>query len=111
MILAIGLLVVYVRSFQRSSSVGSDWVAVGRQWVRVYELSDIRYRVGFHGTRLILKDSGGRKLSATLEELRSERLIWDICFDGMMHSVILGDAHTNRRVHLDLHVPYAIEKS
>lgn len=86
-------------------TAGSDWVARNRRWVRTYELIEITYRARF-GPRLRLQDSAGRTATIKIESLQGDREIWDLVYNGILHSVIAGGARTDRLLHLVLHLPY-----
>jgi hypothetical protein len=53
-----------------------------------------------------MEDSEGRRLSLPLTTLQSDRLLWDLVFSGILHSVIAGNAETNGALHVHLHLPY-----
>jgi len=105
--IAICLLVVY--SFARAScfSAGADWVARGKKWVRVYELKKVTcHSYPYYGAGLCMRDSGGRKLRYRFVDLSSDRLLWDLAYNGILHSVIAGGAETNWMLRKTLALPY-----
>ena len=105
-ILAATLAGVYWSVLTRACSWGLGWVASGRRWVKTYELVWVMCHTRIGGPRVLLRDSDGRKLSIRIEDLQSDEVMWDYFYAAMLYSVIAGGARTNRRLHLDLHVPY-----
>jgi hypothetical protein len=45
-------------------------------------------------------------LSVSLSLLEEDRMLWDLVYNGILHSVIAGQAETNGRLHLHLRLPY-----
>jgi len=86
-------------------AAGSDWVARNDRWVRTYELIEITYRARF-GPRLRLHDSAGRTATIKIESLQGDREVWDLVYNGILHSVIADGARTDRQLHLILDLPY-----
>jgi hypothetical protein len=74
--------------------------------VKVYDLVEVTYRMPLGSARLRLRDREGRRLTVKIKLLRSDRAIWDSVYNGILHSVIAGGAHTNSKLHLDMHVPH-----
>jgi hypothetical protein len=78
-------------------SAGADWLQVDhvrwgvhrRMWVDLYELKKIDASYGGTTFHLWLydKDIG---LSRSFEELQRERRIWDLVYNGILHSVANG---------------------
>ncbi|QGK69226.1 hypothetical protein GIY23_06480 [Allosaccharopolyspora coralli] len=86
-------------------AVGSDWLRVGRMWVLLYELKEIKVRHRGLSMHLDVKDSGNRILQVRVDHLQEDRDMWDLVYNGLMHSVLVNGANTNRGVHSRLKVP------
>ena len=54
---------------------------------------------------LDLKDRDGREVRVNSSDVQEDRDIWDLVYNGMLHSVIIGGAETNGMVHSALEVP------
>ncbi|WP_245556217.1 hypothetical protein [Actinopolyspora mortivallis] len=80
-------------------AVGVDWLKVGRAWVLLYELTDIKVRHRGMSMHLDLKDSGVRKVQVKVDELQEDRDMWDIVYNGLLHSVVTNGATTNWAAH------------
>jgi hypothetical protein len=87
------------------SSAGAEWYGTGKRWVRIYELVQVTMSQGRRrDAYLRLVDVHGHDLQVSYAYLRRNRLIWDLVYNGILHSVIAGNARTNMssRVKLDL---------
>ena len=86
-------------------SAGAEWVAKRDKWVRVYELTKVTSHGYFNGAGLLLMDSGGRKVKLRFVDLSTDRLLWDLTYNGILHSVIAGGARTNGTLRRTLALP------
>lgn len=86
-------------------AAGADWLKIGRTWVLLYELTDIKVRHRGASMHLDLKDSGGRSVQVRVDELQEDRDLWDLVYNGLAHSVIVNGATTNYAAHSLLQVP------
>lgn len=102
---ALGVYGCYRAALSRPCSVGADWVAQGRRWVRTYELTAVSFHSRIGGARLRMRDRDGHRMTVKIEDLFGDRVMWDLVYNGILHSVIAGGARATNRVHLDLHVP------
>ena len=106
-IFAVSLVVVYFISRADRFSAGADWVARGKKWVRVYDLVKVTcHSYPYYGAGVCMRDSGGRKLRYRFIDLSSDRLLWDLTYNGILHSVIAGGAETNWMLRKSLALPY-----
>lgn len=73
-------------------SAGSDWLKYRKSWVHTYELTVIMvsYQQGRPALRLTDRDK--RVVSVTAATLWENRLIWDLLYNGVRHSVASGAA-------------------
>jgi hypothetical protein len=86
------LIGIYVYERNGRFSAGADWLARGGTWVRVYELVEITTCVWPYSDRVRLRDQYGRTVRYKIENLRCDRLLWDLAYNGILHSVIARDA-------------------
>ena len=104
-LIAFTLLMAWLVSTS-ACSVGADWLKVSRRrWVRLYDLAYIK--TARHNTELYVefKDHDGRYIDTKLEDLQQDRGMWDLIYNGILHSIIVGGAESTR-VHNMLNVPY-----
>ena len=87
-------------------SAGVEWLGGRKTWVRTYELVKVKLSVGVGQFSLSMQDNGGRSLSLPVSALQEDRLMWDLVYNGVLHSVIAGGAATNGQLHRYLGVPY-----
>jgi hypothetical protein len=105
-LLVVGFLVGLSQLKGTRCSAGVEWVQGRKSWVRTYELVKVKSGPSASGVHVNMQDSAGRNLSLPLATLQQDRLLWDLVYNGILHSAIAGDAETNGRIHLHLHLPY-----
>lgn len=105
LLVALGSLGVYSSFRSVECAAGAEWLKVGKMWVRLYELTEIKARHRSHSIHLDFKDSAGRELMVKSDDIQEDRDMWDLVYNGMLHSVIAGGAKTNGTVHSAFKVP------
>jgi hypothetical protein len=106
-IIVLTILLVYYIARKKNFSAGADWVAHDDKWVRLYELTEATGQATGSGVFLRLRDSGGRYLELKfITVISSDRLVWDLTYNGILHSVIAGGAKTNSLLHRTIKLPY-----
>lgn len=108
-ILAVSALVA-LRARKKPVAVGVEWLRVGRHWVRLYELAEIhttRWKSELH---LLLTDRHGRRAGVHAERLRERPPMYDLVYNGMLHSVVVGGAETQADGVLDIPRPAAEQR-
>ena len=91
-----------------SLSAGADWVCGGkRSFVKTYELVQVKATVGGAARSIELKDRHGNTFSSQLDDLQRNRELWDLVYNGILHSVHVHGAETNKmaRNFLGLNIP------
>lgn len=68
-------------------SAGADWAAHKRDWVRTYELKAIKIEPTERSMELSLSDTSDRRLVADLKEIQRNRELWDLVYNGVLHSI------------------------
>lgn len=101
------LIMLGVYSTQRTVVVaaGAEWLKHGKSWVRLYELTDIEVKHRGNDMHLDLTDDAGRTIMSKLIDLQKDQHLWDLIYNGILHSVIAGGATTTGMVHSALEVP------
>jgi hypothetical protein len=77
----------------RPFAAGAAWFRNGGVWVNTYELVSIRVVAYYGFYSLKLKDADGRRISIGFGTIRQNRPLWNLVYDGIVHS-----AHTGRLV-------------
>ena len=78
------------------TSAGADWVSrkTGKV-LNTYDLTKAKMRAGGNGAWLDLEDSSGNVLFINQGELQRNPALWDLVYNGILHSVHRGGADTN----------------
>lgn len=87
-------------------SAGAEWVRRDRGgWVRLYELTKITAHYRSNALHLDFRDSAGHLMQISSTDLQSNPELWDLVYNGILHSVIAGGAEISGRLHSALQVP------
>jgi hypothetical protein len=106
-IILLGMALIYAILRGKKFSAGSEWMANKGKWVRTYELVEATAQTSGTGVYVTLKDTEGRKVEYKFTDLGgSDRLLFDLTYNGILHSVIAGGAKTNPLLHRTLKLPY-----
>ena|GEM_PF-789611 len=82
-----------------SVSAGADWLANRKGVVKTYELVKVKVSVGSGGAahELQIKDKYGNAASDQITHLQQNHQLWDLVYNGLIHSVHVNGAETNQR--------------
>lgn len=105
LVLVVGCVLIYFARRSVQCSAGADWLRRKNGWVKLYELIKVTAHRGSNTLYLHLKDHDGRELQIKVDDLQENRLMWDLVYNGLLHSVIDRGAQTNGRLHAALAVP------
>ncbi|WP_245813847.1 hypothetical protein [Rhodococcus marinonascens] len=98
--------VMYWRASQEWMAAGAVWVQEGPKWVNTYELVRIRFSVDGLRRVLRLQDAEGREIhSFGLRDVQSNPLMWDLVYNGILHSVASGNCDISRKARKVLQIP------
>ncbi|MQA11816.1 MAG: hypothetical protein GEU98_25365 [Pseudonocardiaceae bacterium] len=75
-------------------SAGADWFNHKGAFVKTYELASVKITRAFVHASLDLVDREGSKTSTNLPDIQQNRELWDLVYNGILHSVHNG-AETN----------------
>lgn len=99
-------LVIYWLMKTHTVSAGAEWLMTDRRaWVRTYNLKEIRVKSTPSGNYVDMRDHDGRFVGIDLPTLQEDRDLWDLVYNGMLHSVVRGDAQANGAVRSLLGLP------
>lgn len=92
-----------------------DWVAAGARWLQhkntwvdTYDLVDVT--IGANGMNQVLKltDSQGRRIQTLpLRDVQENADLWDLVYNGILHSTVNGKANPPRGTRVILKLPGA----
>ncbi|RZS44291.1 hypothetical protein EV193_101166 [Herbihabitans rhizosphaerae] len=86
----------YLAASSFEMSAGSDWYREHDNYVKIYELTtvEVTKRVGSWGLKLV--DKNGRSVEPGLTAAQLNPKLWDLVYNGILHSVCDG-AEVNYR--------------
>ena len=103
---------IYYSARHQRSSAGAEWLVRGEKWVRTYELVKVTCHSTPNGGYLRLVDCDGRKMWCKLVDFGlDDRLLGDLTYNGILHSVIAGGAKTNGMARRAIVLPSPARKS
>jgi len=103
--MAAGAALAYPIVMKESSAAGAEWVMMNKAWVRTYELTSVKAYTYSNSLNLHLIDRDGRKLQTNISRLQDDRRIWDLAYNGILHSVVKNGADTNQLARKSLKLP------
>ncbi len=89
-------------------SAGADWLCNGKKsFIKTYDLIHVKATVGGAARYVDLKDRHGNGMHVQLADLQLNRELWDLVYNGIVHSVHVHGAETNKmaRDFLGLNIP------
>ncbi|MEV0947128.1 hypothetical protein [Rhodococcus sp. NPDC049939] len=97
---------MYWRVGQEWMAAGAVWVQEGPKWVNTYELVRIRFSVDGLRRVLRLKDAEGREIhSFRLRDVQSNPQMWNLVYNGILHSVASGNCDISNKARKVLQIP------
>jgi hypothetical protein len=100
-----GLLMYKAMSLQWVAA-GATWLQNRNAWVNVYELTSIDVKASGAKFWLRLTDSEGRSISSlSLADAQRNRALWNLVYNGILHSVVTGKADPPANVRTILKLP------
>jgi hypothetical protein len=86
---------------------GADWFSYGKSWVRTYELTEVKLDKAWAVDRLELTDADGREISIKIIDIQNNPDLWNLVYNGILHSVHEGGAAVNERARQRLRLDLA----
>jgi hypothetical protein len=81
---------IYFSTKKSWCAAGADWFTFQKSWVKTYELAEIKTRFFSNTIYVYLTDEDGRKVEAPISIIQEDRLIWDLLYNGIRHSIARG---------------------
>jgi len=111
LIAACGLF-IYWRFGREWFAAGAVWAQVGKSWVNTYELVEIKFSVDGLNRVLRLKDSSGRQIySFRLRNVQANPRMWDLVYNGILHSVASGNCEVAPKARKVLMLPTGLDRA
>jgi hypothetical protein len=101
------LSVPYLRG--RPFAAGAAWFRIGRTWVNTYELISVQVAAYYGFYSLKMEDADGHRISIQTGTIQQNHPLWDLVYNGIVHSAHSGRLALDRvtRVMLELPVLHA----
>ncbi|SFS55671.1 hypothetical protein [Saccharopolyspora flava] len=95
-LISLFVLVAVLRDWNHTQlTAGADWLRVNRRWVDTYDLAEIRLSGTLKGWTLHLTDRRGREVRSYIATVETNRQLWALVYNGMVHSVQNGASLNN----------------
>lgn len=107
LIILITIPIYYFSLRSKRVFAGVDWLQSGKRWVRTYELATVTLKRSGANMMLTLVDREGRTVRVPWSQLQYNRALWDLVYNGILHSVYVGHAETNLGARNHLKLPRA----
>lgn len=92
-------------------AAGAVWVQQDKYWVNTYELTRIQFTVSGLNRVLKLSDSSGRNIyGLNIRKIQSNQPMWDLVYNGILHSVASGNCDISDKARSVLKVPADLGK-
>lgn len=108
------LLVIFPWLIFRASgnswtAAGATWVQWRSSWVDTYHLTRIRFSADGYSRVLRFKDAHGNKIhSFKISEIQCNPDLWDLVYNGILHSVASGNCDIDAKTRRVLKIPYEL---
>lgn len=95
LILLFAPMMIFLASRSQWMAAGADWFASGTGWVKLYQLTTVELAGSGVSPRLYLTDTEGRAAHAELRQLQINPRLWDLVYNGILHSVHTREVKLN----------------
>ncbi|MEE2058228.1 hypothetical protein [Rhodococcus artemisiae] len=101
---------VMFRAYGNSwAAAGATWVQWRSSWVDTYHLTRIRFSADGYARVLRLKDAHGNEIhSFKISEIQGNPDLWDLVYNGILHSVASGNCDIDAKTRRILKIPYEL---
>jgi hypothetical protein len=95
LIIVLTLLFVFFSVGGKRLSAGADWLRGKKGWVSTYELTRIKATRAYATIAFQFTDAEDRHLYMTATDLQENPRLWDLVYNGVLHSVYVNGAEVN----------------
>ncbi|WP_238588653.1 hypothetical protein [Rhodococcus pyridinivorans] len=108
-IMIVGAWVMFRATRNHWTAAGSTWVQWRDGWVDTYQLTRIRFSADGPNRVLRLKDIHGNEIhSFKISEIQRNPDLWDLAYNGILHSVASGNCDIDAKTRRILKIPYEL---
>jgi hypothetical protein len=105
-LLLVGVSLLSVPYFRgRPFAAGAAWFRYGSTWVNTYELVSIRVVAYYGFYSLKLEDADGHRISLQTGTIQQNRSLWNLVYNGIVHSAYNGRLALDRITRATLEMP------
>lgn len=107
--LVVVLCAIFPIPFTRPTwySAGADWYRPGnKRYLKTYELISVKITPQGAQLGFDLQDRDGQVVLVKMEEMQKNRELWDLVYNGILHSVYRNGAETNTAARNYLHLEH-----
>ncbi|WP_232284632.1 hypothetical protein [Rhodococcus sp. R1101] len=91
------------------TAAGSTWVQCRDSWVDTYHLTRIRFSADGTNRVLRFKDAHGNEIhSFKISDIQGNPDLWDLVYNGILHSVAFGSCDIDAKTRHILKIPYEL---
>lgn len=108
-IMAVGAHMMFRATGNHWTAAGATWVQWRGTWVDTYNLTRIRFYADGCSRVLRLKDAHGNTIhSFKISEIQGNPDLWDLVYNGILHSVASGACDIDAKTRHILRIPYEL---
>ncbi|WP_374107757.1 hypothetical protein, partial [Rhodococcus sp. DMU2021] len=108
-IMAVGAWMMFRATANHWTAAGASWVQWRSSWVDTYKLTRIRFSADGYSRVLRLKDAHGNEIqSFKISEIQRNPDLWDLVYNGILHSVASGNCDIDAKTRHILKIPYEL---
>ncbi len=108
-LLALFPWIMFRASGNHWTAAGVSWVQWRDSWVDTYKLTRIQFSADGYSRVLRLKDAHGNEIhSFKISEIQRNPDLWDLVYNGILHSVASGNCDIDAKTRHILKIPYEL---
>ncbi|MFD6859403.1 hypothetical protein ACFWCF_18945 [Rhodococcus sp. NPDC060090] len=109
LIMAASAWVMFGATRNHWAAAGATWVQWRSSWVDTYHLTRIRFSADGTNRVLRLKDAHGNEIhSFKISQIQGNPDLWDLVYNGILHSVASGNCDIDAKTRRILKIPYEL---
>ncbi|WP_094979585.1 hypothetical protein [Rhodococcus pyridinivorans] len=108
-IMAVGAWMMFRATANHWTAAGARWVQWRSNWIDTYHLTRIRFSADGYSRVLRLKDDHGNEIhSFKISDIQGNPDLWDLVYNGILHSVASGNCDIDAKTRHILKIPYEL---
>jgi len=108
-LLIVGSWIMFRATRNHWTAAGATWVQWRSSWVDTYRLTRIRFSADGTNRVLRLRDAHGNEIhSFKISEIQGNPDLWDLVYNGILHSIASGNCDIDAKTRQILQIPYEL---